>query len=322
VFLAIIGAAQLQRSIIWWARHHRAHHWYLDTDKDPYDSRKGFFFTHIGWLIGHTPKEWGLVSISDLKQDPVVLWQHRYYEIIAPLGCFGLPTMIAHYGWNDWQGGLVYAGFFRVLLNQQVTYLVNSLNHSKWAGRQPYSDKNSAVNNLLTGILASGEGYHNFHHTFPADFRNGVQWYEFDISNYLIWIWCQLGLATNPVMVSKFEIERARERQRRGNQVDGAAENVEEDYQVLSQLPRMQWAEFLRQANTGRCLVCIDGVVHDISGFMGEHPGGRDLLHEVLANDGTAAFYNGFHDHSPYARRILASMRVATLEGAQVSNWI
>lgn len=316
VFLAIFGGAQLQWSILWWVTHHRAHHWYLDTDKDPYDSRKGFFFCHVGWLLGYTPKTWGPVNIADLKDDPVVLWQEKYYFIIAALGCFGLPTIIAHYGWNDWQGGLIYAGFLRVFLYLQVTSLTNSLAHSEWGGKKPYSAKHSAVNNIFLGVVNSGEGWHNFHHTFPTDFRNGIQWYEVDLSKWMIRLWCQLGLASNLVKVSDFEIER----QIRRVQNREKDERVEDDRRILSTLPTMQWTEFISQANTGRCLVCIDGVIHDISDFMGEHPGGRDLLHQVLANDGTAAF-NGFHGHSPHARHILTTMRIAVLQDGPATDF-
>jgi stearoyl-CoA desaturase (delta-9 desaturase) len=321
VYLAIVGGgAQLQWSIVEWVTHHRAHHWYTDTDKDPQDATKGFFFRHMGWLLAYKPQTWGSVNISDLMEDPVVRWQQKNYLIIFVLGGLGLPTFIAHFGWNDWQGGLVYAGFLRVFFSLQVVFFSGALMHADWAGEKTYSDKNSSVNMSFISILNNGEGNHNFHHTFPSDYRNGVQWYDIDLSKWMILLWCQLGLARNPVTVTEFEIERAHRRQERRNRHGGTVEYVDEDHEDLSALPVMQWTEYIEQANTGRCLVCINGVIHDISDFMGEHPGGRGLLHQVLADDGTSVFYNGSHDHSSHAKNVLAGMRIAVLEGSPPTN--
>ncbi|KAJ5661141.1 uncharacterized protein N7484_000513 [Penicillium longicatenatum] len=106
-FLAALGAAQCQWSIMWWVQHHRAHHRYTDTDQDPYDARWGFWFSHIGWLLALNTTKWGKVDVSDLKRDPVVIWQQRYYVILAILGCDVLPTAIAYLGWDDWKAGFL-----------------------------------------------------------------------------------------------------------------------------------------------------------------------------------------------------------------------
>lgn len=91
------------------------------------------------------------MNVSDLDEDPVVVWQQRYYVIIAVFACFFMPTLIAYYGWNDFLGGLLYASYLRLFVHQQITYLVNSLAHSEWAGDKSYSDRNTAVNNVFLG---------------------------------------------------------------------------------------------------------------------------------------------------------------------------
>jgi stearoyl-CoA desaturase (delta-9 desaturase) len=209
-FLAILGAAQCQWSIMWWAQHHRAHHRYTDTDKDPYDARRGFFFAHIGWLIGLDSSKWGEVDTSDVARDPVVRWQQRYYGVIAVLACLALPTTIAHFGWNDWKGGVCYGAVGRTIITMQSTFLVNSLAHMPWAGYRPYSHRWTATNVPLVAFLAAGEGNHNFHHAFPRDYRNGIEWFELDWTQTVIWLCMKLGLASDLVTTSEVYIKTAR----------------------------------------------------------------------------------------------------------------
>jgi stearoyl-CoA desaturase (delta-9 desaturase) len=97
--------------------------------------------------------------------------------------------------WGDALGGLFVAGALRVVLNHHFTWFINSLCH--YAGTQPYSDKISARDNWLTALLTYGEGYHNFHHAFPGDYRNGVRWFDYDPTKWLINALSQVGLTWN-----------------------------------------------------------------------------------------------------------------------------
>ena len=206
-FLAFVGAGQLQWSIVWWSTHHRAHHRYLDTDKDPYNARRGLFYSHVGWIIGMTPSTWGKVDVSDVKADPVAVWQQRYYIPIAILSGLVVPAIIAHVGWHDWVGGFFYAGVVRIYFYLQVTFLVNSLAH--YAGTQSYSTDNTSRDNLFVALFTSGEGYHNFHHRFPADYRNGVHVLAWDPTKWFIWSCTRLGLASRLRRTPQREIESA-----------------------------------------------------------------------------------------------------------------
>jgi stearoyl-CoA desaturase (delta-9 desaturase) len=97
-----------------------------------------------------------------------VVWQHNNYFLV--LLTFGLivPAVVASF-WGDFFGGLVYAGILRIFVVQQATFCINSLAH--WLGDQPFDDRDSPRNNWVSALVTFGEGYHNFHHQFPVDYR-------------------------------------------------------------------------------------------------------------------------------------------------------
>ena len=123
IILAVLGAGGFEGSIAWWARRHRAHHRYTDTDLDPYNAHRGFFYSHIGWMIFKPRRKPGHTDVSDLRQNPVVKLQHRYYLPLALIMAIVVPTTIAGYGWGDWKGGYVYASVLRVVFVQHVSKL-------------------------------------------------------------------------------------------------------------------------------------------------------------------------------------------------------
>lgn len=108
--LAACGAGAVQGSIKFWAREHRAHHRYTDTDRDPYNIQQGLLHAHILWVLVEQPKKNNRVDISDLNDDPVVVYQHKYYFPIALFMGWALPAIVAGFGWGDWYGGFIYAG--------------------------------------------------------------------------------------------------------------------------------------------------------------------------------------------------------------------
>jgi stearoyl-CoA desaturase (delta-9 desaturase) len=265
----------------------------------------------MGWLLFPTPEKWGAVDVSDLKKDTVVVWQDKYYVPLAGMVSMLFPSMVAHVGWNDWQGGLLYAGAIRVYLGLHFTFLVNSLAH--WMGDQPYGDKFTPRQNLLVAIITCGEGYHNFHHVFPSDYRNGVHWYDLDPTKWFIWSCEQLRLASQLSRIPDREIEYARNLMLRMSCAGPDA------YTIPLDSPTMTWEEFERQAKAGRCLVCIAGFVYDLIDFMHDHPGGPKLIQQVVGKEATSVFYEEFH-HSPHATNLLASMRIATIHIGRSRN--
>ncbi|AXR07719.1 fatty acid desaturase [Salinimonas sediminis] len=210
VVLAIGGAMALQNSILHWCSDHRIHHRHVDdNDKDPYSARKGLWFAHIGWMLreyqSHRYDDYR--NCKDLLKDPVVQWQHKYYLPIVLASNFGITAFL---GWlnGDILGMILFAGVFRLVMVHHVTFFINSLAHF-W-GRQPYTDKNTARDNGILAFFTFGEGYHNYHHIFEYDYRNGIRWWQFDPTKWLIRGLSFVGLTYNLRRVPEERIEKAR----------------------------------------------------------------------------------------------------------------
>ena len=147
------------------------HHRFVDTDLDPYSIKKGFWFAHMGWMLSSTNVPVKMEAYGrDLAKDPVVVFQDKHYVLIASLMCFGLPTLLGYF-MGSALGGLAIAGVLRVVVVHHATFFINSWCH--YFGKQNFTDKNSARDSFLMAVATFGEGYHNFHHIFANDYRNG-----------------------------------------------------------------------------------------------------------------------------------------------------
>jgi len=208
LFFMLFGAMSLQNSILIWSSQHRTHHRFVDdVHKDPYSAKRGFWFSHMGWILRDYPS--GLNDFSnarDLERDPMVMFQHRYYVPLTIFMNVAFPLML---GWvvGDIWGVFLLAGLLRLVLNHHCTWFINSLAHM-W-GSQPYTDENSARDNGALAFLTFGEGYHNFHHIFQNDYRNGIHWWQWDPTKWLINTMSALGLADNMKTVPELWIQRA-----------------------------------------------------------------------------------------------------------------
>ena len=193
----IFGAAAFENSVLMWASEHRRHHKHVDHDDDPYCISKGFFHAHIGWLLFKLTPEPPYDNVADLQRDKLVCWQDRHVHKIAFVVSFVLPG-VAGYLWNGWVGSLgaiLLAGVARIVFLQHCTFLINSACHT--IGRQPYSTRCSARDSLLLALFTFGEGYHNYHHAFQHDYRNGVKPWQMDPTKWIIWSLSKLGLVRN-----------------------------------------------------------------------------------------------------------------------------
>jgi stearoyl-CoA desaturase (delta-9 desaturase) len=192
VLFAIFGGAAFEASIITWCAHHRFHHRYVDTDEDPYDATEGFWHSHMGWLLKRGAKYGDLSNVPDLWKDPICRWQHRHFMAIA-IGTNVIITLLLGLLTGHMLGMVVFALLLRMLLLHHFTWLINSAAHM-W-GSQPWSRGHTARDSWLLSIFTFGEGYHNYHHTFQADYRNGPVWYNLDVTKWLIWTLSRVGLA-------------------------------------------------------------------------------------------------------------------------------
>jgi stearoyl-CoA desaturase (delta-9 desaturase) len=189
---AVFGAAALQNSVIAWAAAHRFHHRNVDTDDDPYNPQEGFFYSHMGWVMVEGARHDDTSNVPDLWKDPICRWQHEHYLPIAIAVNAAIVVALGALT-GRWLGMIVFALLLRVVLTHHFTFLINSAAHM-W-GRRPWSTEHSARDNWLLSLFTFGEGYHNYHHTFQADYRNGALWYNWDPSKWLIWTLARVGLA-------------------------------------------------------------------------------------------------------------------------------
>jgi stearoyl-CoA desaturase (delta-9 desaturase) len=200
--LAIGGAMAVQNSILHWCSDHRVHHRHVDeNDTDPYSAKRGFWFSHIGWMLReYQAKRYSDYSnCRDLQKDKVVMWQHNHYLPILLVSNFGITGFLGFLN-GDIIGMMLVAGVARLVAVHHVTFFINSLAHI-W-GTRPYTDSNTARDNGLVALFTFGEGYHNFHHIFEYDYRNGIRWWQYDPTKWLIkslsWVKLTSNLRTTP----------------------------------------------------------------------------------------------------------------------------
>jgi len=309
--LCLGGAGAFEGSAKWWCRNHRAHHRYTDTDKDPYNAKNGFFYSHLGWmLVKQKSNQIGFADITDLQKDPMIQWQHRNYQLVSLGVGVVLPVLIGAL-WGDARGAFFYAVAVRIFFVHHATFFVNSLAH--WYGDKTFSDLHTAFDSFITAILTLGEGYHNYHHEFPADYRNGIKFYHYDPTKWLIGGLAYFGLTYNLKSMSSEEIEKARvQMQQRSIDFERASLTFGREF---NQLPSMTWNEVKERISKGEKLVVIDNIVHDVAAFVHEHPGGRQTLLNYVGTDATSFFEGreGTHKHSKEARKYLYAMRLGKL---------
>ncbi|MFK8018895.1 MAG: fatty acid desaturase [Pseudomonadales bacterium] len=255
IFLALFGAATFQNSILVWASQHRRHHRHVDViDEDPYSAKKGLWFSHIGWMIRDYPtNDDDFSNVADLKRDKIVMWQHKYYYSLAIVMNI-LPPLVMGFITGDYLAHFLACGFLRLVYSHHTTFFINSLAH--YWGRQPYTEENTARDNDLVAIFTYGEGYHNYHHLFQSDYRNGVRWWQFDPTKWLIksasWLGLTYDLRQTPnfkiceAMVNQ-QLNAARQKLQSERASDRVKAYVEQESQHLAELlgewrsTREQW---------------------------------------------------------------------------------
>ncbi|XP_029454817.1 stearoyl-CoA desaturase 5 [Rhinatrema bivittatum] len=215
IFLAAANSMAFQNDIFEWARDHRVHHKYSETDADPHNARRGFFFSHIGWLFVRKHRDviekGSKLDFYDLMEDPVVRFQRKYYKTSVVIMCFMIPTLVPWYFWGEslWNSYFL-ASILRYAISLNVSWLVNSVAHLY--GNRPYDKYINPRENTFVTLGAIGEGFHNFHHTFPFDYSASEFGLKFNPTTCFIDFMCLLGLASDCRRASRQTILARKER--------------------------------------------------------------------------------------------------------------
>ena len=208
LFYLCFGAAGVQNSALKWSLDHRVHHSKVDTDEDPYNIELGFWWAHILWIFYLEDKEIDQRLVKDLVRDKFVMFQHKYYLVLAILFAAVIPFCLGLI-WGDPIGAMLICGFLRLVVQWHATFSINSFTHL--FGKQPFSIENSSRDSFVAALITLGEGYHNFHHRFQGDYRNGVRWYHFDPTKWFVWSLSRVGITRELRRTARERIDQARQ---------------------------------------------------------------------------------------------------------------
>ncbi len=210
LFVLFFGGAAFEKSAMAWAALHRLHHGYTDTDRDPHNIKRGFFYAHVGWICVEGAR-YDYSNVRDLARDPLVAFQDRHYKLWSHFTGLIIPLLV-----GTLIGGWMYALLFpvaaRIFLVLNSQFCINSVSHM--FGGKDFDSTISARDHWLGVLLTNGEGYHNFHHRFPADYRNGVRWFHWDPTKWVIWLCSLVGLTSDLKRIPAETIVRAKEQSR------------------------------------------------------------------------------------------------------------
>lgn len=359
VFGAGIGLGSIRW---WATLHRAHHQYTDDTEKDPYLIKRGFTWAHYGWLIrkpkiarfyddfvqhefpDHQHEVRNEAYDEDFLDDvdtdkrayqeqlrQVVLQQERLYLLFWFVSTIVIPVAVTVTFCNDTViNGLLYPGILRMFISQQPILLSQSLCHLKHIQAtfptQPFNDKNSAqnCNNPLMAFLTYGNAAQNYHHEFPHDYRSQSSIFAYDPTKWFIWILSTLGMVdelckTPKDLITQLHIQQ---QQRVINRMKSQL-NWGTPISKLPLITPKQFKEILASAShNGRIYIIIQKIIHDITPFMDQHPGGIQLLKASHGLDATKAFYGGVYGHLTAAVNLLATMRIGYLDdGNEEDVW-
>lgn len=253
----------------------------------------------------------------------LIIWQEKYYFLLFLLTTFLIPAIISVYLCNDSPlNGVIYIGIVRMFFAQQCMLSTESLCHMKnlkiTIGVQSFNDTNSAMNcmNPIVDILTFGQSQQNYHHEFPHDYRCSSSAWAFDPTKWFIWSLYALGLVeglckTPNDLITQLLIQQQQELINRvRSQLNWGT--------PISKLPLIKPKEFKKiissASHDGRIYIIIQNIIHDVTPFIDQHPGGAPLLKASHAKDATKAFYGGVYGHLAAAINLLATMRIGVLD--------
>ncbi len=192
-FLLFFGAATFEQSALKWASQHRQHHQFTDSAQDPYNIKQGFWYAHMGWILMWKHKV-NYDNAHDLQDSKLVMHQHIWYTPWSFISGIILPMVIG-FAIGAPLGAFIMTICLRLVLVLNAAFFVNSFCHT--FGNNSLDHTISAKDHWLGAFITNGEGYHSFHHRFPSDYRNGIRWYDWDPTKWLIFILSKFRLTWN-----------------------------------------------------------------------------------------------------------------------------
>jgi stearoyl-CoA desaturase (delta-9 desaturase) len=202
--LAVLAQTSVQKGALWWAAHHRDHHKYSDTPKDPHSYRDyGFWYSHVGWILASDTEETNYDNIKDLSRYPELRWLNNWHVVPALVLAVGLWLV------GSWPA-LVWGFFVSTTLLWHGTFTINSLSHI-W-GKRVYTTTDDSKNNPVLAMVTMGEGWHNNHHYYPRSCRQGFHWWQIDLTYYVLRALSVVGIVwdiqvpSDKVIAGKLEI--------------------------------------------------------------------------------------------------------------------
>ncbi len=183
--MALGGTTAVQKGPLWWAGHHRHHHKFSDQREDVHSPLKGFFWSHMGWIMCRKYQPAPIDQIKDFAKYPELRWLDRYHYV--PPTVLGVACFLAG-GWS----ALVVGFFLSTVVLWHCTYVINSLTHL--FGRRRYVTTDTSRNSFALALITFGEGWHNNHHHYQSSANQGFFWWEIDISYYVLRLLGAFGL--------------------------------------------------------------------------------------------------------------------------------
>ncbi len=208
--LAFGGTMAAQKGPLWWAAHHRNHHRFADTDRDVHSPKRGFWWSHVGWILCDKYNQADRSQIRDFARYPELRFIDRH-DFIGPWTLGVVCFLIG--GWS----GLLIGFFASTVLLWHATFTVNSVAHV--FGRRAYETDDTSRNTLLVALATGGEGWHNNHHRYPWSARQGFRWWQIDATYYVLRALSWVGIVRDlrPVPAAVIEEARAATAQRRAS---------------------------------------------------------------------------------------------------------
>lgn len=203
--LLFFGAATFQKSALRWASQHRQHHQFTDTELDPHNSKRGFFYSHVGWIMFYK-HDVNFENVKDLAKSKLTQSQHDHYNWWSVSAGLLLP-MLAGVLIGRPLGAFIMTFCLRISMILNMAFFINSSAHC--IGKKNYDANVSADDSWFWALLTNGEGYHNYHHKFPNDYRSGHKLYHWDPSKWFIWTLSCVGGTRDLLRTPKERIAEA-----------------------------------------------------------------------------------------------------------------